>query len=106
MEIFRSSINHAARLSIPRGTIKKFIPFVRLKCASPSALFAKRYLLRQEFATSSKIADKIKLRKLNAEIKQQYITQKIEFWNTMCRSIEARAPNSKLWRLAIFFSND
>ncbi|GFY51770.1 hypothetical protein TNIN_449441 [Trichonephila inaurata madagascariensis] len=24
----------------------------------------------------------------------------------MCRSIDARAPNSKLWQLAKFFSND
>ncbi|GFR12459.1 hypothetical protein TNCT_739071 [Trichonephila clavata] len=88
------------------GNIKRFRPFVRLKDSSLATLFAKRDLLRQELATSNDIADKIKLRKLNAEIKQQYITQKRESWKTICSSIYARAPNSKLWRFAKSFSND
>ncbi|GFR33615.1 hypothetical protein TNCT_136291 [Trichonephila clavata] len=45
-------------------------------------------------------------KKTKCRNQQQYITQKRESWKTLCSSIDARAPNSKLCRIAKSFSND
>ncbi|KAF8794441.1 hypothetical protein HNY73_002422 [Argiope bruennichi] len=105
-QFIKSTINHSARLYITRGNIKRFKSFPRLNDASVTPLFAKRDLLLQAISASNNITDKVKLNKLNAEIKQLYIIQKRESRNKRCGSIDARAPDSKLWCLARSFSKD
>ncbi|GFW39540.1 putative RNA-directed DNA polymerase from transposon BS [Trichonephila clavipes] len=44
--------------------------------------------------------DKVELNKLNASIKQLYIKLKREAWTGLCSNIDAKTPNTKLWKLA------
>ncbi|GFU20847.1 RNA-directed DNA polymerase from mobile element jockey [Trichonephila clavipes] len=44
--------------------------------------------------------DKVELNKLNASIKELYIKLKREAWSGLCSNIDAKTPNTKLWKLA------
>ncbi|GFW90824.1 hypothetical protein TNCV_2418191 [Trichonephila clavipes] len=44
--------------------------------------------------------DKVELNKLNASIKQLYIKLKREAWSGLFSNVDAKTPNTKLWKLA------
>ncbi|GIY52376.1 hypothetical protein CDAR_269041, partial [Caerostris darwini] len=63
-------------------------------------LLAKREHLLQSHNLNDNTDAKIELNKINAEIKREYCSIKQSNWQDLCKSLDYKTPNTRLWRLA------
>ncbi|GFV78719.1 RNA-directed DNA polymerase from mobile element jockey [Trichonephila clavipes] len=97
---FKQVIIHASKQSIPRGNFKHLKSYFQLRDPGLRTLILKRNALHRKLTLTGDRKDKVELNKLNASIKQLYIKLKREAWTGLCSNIDAKTPNTKLWKLA------
>ncbi|GFV08876.1 putative RNA-directed DNA polymerase from transposon BS [Trichonephila clavipes] len=84
--------------SIPRGKFKHLKSYFQHRDPGLRTLILKRNALHRKFTLTGDREDKVELNKLIASIKQLYIKLKREAWTGMCSNIDAKTPNTKLWK--------
>ncbi|UYV72874.1 RAB10 [Cordylochernes scorpioides] len=96
---FKNTIIKAAKVSIPRGNIKKWIPNYTHQAKDIQTLITKRNELQKK-CTQNQTNCRTELNIVNAKIKRLYINMKREKWKQTCENLNPRNPNTKLWHLA------
>ncbi|GFU80276.1 hypothetical protein TNCV_3520531 [Trichonephila clavipes] len=97
---FKQVLIHASNQSIPRGNFKHLKSYFQHRDPGLRTLILKRNALHRKLTLTGDREDKVELNKLNASIKQFYIKLKKEAWTGLCNNIDAKNPNTKLWKLA------
>ncbi|GFR01844.1 uncharacterized protein TNCT_440871 [Trichonephila clavata] len=97
-ENFRTIILDNAKAFIPRGNIRRHIPFFTHYASSLKPLLDKRDELPKSLGDGS-LNLRTEINKINAEIKLIYTQLKRSRWKEMCESLDCRTANSKLWRI-------
>ncbi|UYV71326.1 hypothetical protein LAZ67_11003443 [Cordylochernes scorpioides] len=96
---FKNTIIKAAKVSIPRGNIKKWIPNYTDQAKDFQTLITKRNELQKK-CTQNQTNCRTELNIVNAKIKRLYVNMKREKWKQTCENLNPRNPNTKLWHLA------
>ncbi|UYV83389.1 hypothetical protein LAZ67_23000849 [Cordylochernes scorpioides] len=96
---FKNTIIKAAKVSIPRGNIKKWIPNYTHQAKYIQTLITKRNELQKK-CTQNQTNSRTELNIVNAKIKRLYVNMKREKWKQTCENLNPRNPNTKLWHLA------
>ncbi|UYV61230.1 hypothetical protein LAZ67_1003982 [Cordylochernes scorpioides] len=96
---FKNTIIKAAKVSIPRGNIKKWIPNYTHQAKDIQTLITKRNELQKK-CTQNQTNCRTELNIVNAKIKRLYVNMKREKWKQTCENLNPRNPNTKLWHLA------
>ncbi|UYV72172.1 hypothetical protein LAZ67_9002061 [Cordylochernes scorpioides] len=96
---FKNTIIKAAKVSIPRGNIKKWIPNYTHQAKDIQTLITKRNELQKKY-TQNQTNCRTELNIVNAKIKRLYVNMKREKWKQTCENLNPRNPNTKLWHLA------
>ncbi|UYV73759.1 hypothetical protein LAZ67_11000775 [Cordylochernes scorpioides] len=96
---FKNTIIKAAKDSIPRGNIKKWIPNYTHQAKDIQTLITKRNELQKKY-TQNQTNCRTELNIVNAKIKRLYVNMKREKWKQTCENLNPRNPNTKLWHLA------
>ncbi|UYV66220.1 hypothetical protein LAZ67_4000859 [Cordylochernes scorpioides] len=96
---FKNTIIKAAKVSIPRGNIKKWIPNYTHQAKDIQTLITKRNELQKK-CTQNQTNCRTELNIVNAKIKRLYVNMKREKWKETCENLNPRNPNTKLWHLA------
>ncbi|UYV74764.1 hypothetical protein LAZ67_12000855 [Cordylochernes scorpioides] len=96
---FKNTIIKAAKVSIPRGNIKKWIPNYTHQAKDIQILITKRNELQKK-CTQNQTNCRTELNIVNAKIKRLYVNMKREKWKQTCENLNPRNPNTKLWHLA------
>ncbi|UYV79164.1 PPM1J [Cordylochernes scorpioides] len=96
---FKNTIIKAAKVSIPRGNIKKWIPNYSHQAKDIQTLITKRNELQKK-CTQNQTNCRTELNIVNAKIKRLYVNMKREKWKQTCENLNPRNPNTKLWHLA------
>ncbi|UYV66381.1 hypothetical protein LAZ67_4001499 [Cordylochernes scorpioides] len=96
---FKNTIIKAAKVSIPRGNIKKWIPNYTHQAKDIQTLITKRNELQKK-CTQNQTNSRTELNIVNAKIKRLYVNMKREKWKQTCENLNPRNPNTKLWHLA------
>ncbi|UYV62457.1 hypothetical protein LAZ67_2000678, partial [Cordylochernes scorpioides] len=96
---FKNTIIKAAKVSIPRGNIKKWIPNYAHQAKDIQTLITKRNELQKKY-TQNQTNCRTELNIVNAKIKRLYVNMKREKWKQTCENLNPRNPNTKLWHLA------
>ncbi|UYV68246.1 hypothetical protein LAZ67_5003595 [Cordylochernes scorpioides] len=96
---FKNTIIKAAKVSIPRGNIKKWIPNYTHQAKDIQILINKRNELQKK-CTQNQTNCRTELNIVNAKIKRLYVNMKREKWKQTCENLNPRNPNTKLWHLA------
>ncbi|GFU71304.1 RNA-directed DNA polymerase from mobile element jockey [Trichonephila clavipes] len=97
---FKQVIIHASKQSIPRGNAKHLKSYFQHRDPGLRTLILKRNALHRKLNLTGDREDKVELNKRNASIKQLYIKHKRDAWTGLCSNIDAKTPNTKLWKLA------
>lgn len=95
---FKNTILKHARAYIPRGNEKGYVPCYTQNLSILDPLIEKRKNL-VDSAGHAENNPRPELNKINAEIKSAYAHLRRSRWNELCSTIDARTPNSKLWKL-------
>ncbi|GIY61399.1 putative RNA-directed DNA polymerase from transposon BS [Caerostris darwini] len=98
--VFKHSIFTAAEGAVPRGKHKKTRPAFTNDSQDLQKLLAKREHLLQSHNLNDNTDARIELNKINAEIKREYCSIKQSNWQDLCKSLDYKTPNTRLWRLA------
>ncbi|GIY32229.1 putative RNA-directed DNA polymerase from transposon BS [Caerostris darwini] len=98
--VFKHSIFTAAEGAVPRGKHKKTRPAFTNDSQDLQKLLAKREHLLQSHNLNDNTDARIELNKINAEIKREYCSIKQSNWQDLCKSLDYKTPNIRLWRLA------
>ncbi|GIY87474.1 putative RNA-directed DNA polymerase from transposon BS [Caerostris darwini] len=98
--LFKHSIFTAAEGAVPRGKHKETRPAFTNDSQDLQKLLAKRELLLQSHNLNDNTDARIELNKINAEIKREYCSIKQSNWQDLCKSLDYKTPNTRLWRLA------
>ncbi|GFU48594.1 RNA-directed DNA polymerase from mobile element jockey [Trichonephila clavipes] len=101
---FTQVIIHTSKRSIPRGNFKHLKSYFQHKDPGLRTLILKRNALHRKLTLTGDREDEVELNKLNASIKHLYIKLKRETWSGLCSNIDAKTPNTKLWKLALSHS--
>ncbi|UYV69858.1 hypothetical protein LAZ67_7000980 [Cordylochernes scorpioides] len=96
---FKNTIIKAAKVSIPRGNIKKWIPNYTHQAKDIQTLITKRNELQKK-CTQNQTNCRTELNIVNTKIKRLYVNMKREKWKQTCENLNPRNPNTKLWHLA------
>ncbi|UYV81433.1 hypothetical protein LAZ67_20001180, partial [Cordylochernes scorpioides] len=96
---FKNTIIKAAKVSIPRGNIKKWIPNYTHQAKDIQTLITERNELQKK-CTQNQTNCRADLKIVNAKIKRLYVNMKREKWKQTCEKLNPRNPNTKLWHLA------
>ncbi|UYV77995.1 hypothetical protein LAZ67_15003146, partial [Cordylochernes scorpioides] len=96
---FKNTIIKAAKVSIPRGNIKKWIPNYTHQAKDIQTLITKRNELQKK-CTQNQTNCRTELNIVNAKIKRLHVNMKREKWKQTCENLNPRNPNTKLWHLA------
>ncbi|UYV82775.1 K02A2.6-like [Cordylochernes scorpioides] len=88
-----------AKVSIPRGNIKKWIPNYTHQAKDIQTHITKRNELQKKCTQNQKNC-RTELNIVNAKIKILYVNMKREKWKQTCENMNPRNPNTKLWHLA------
>ncbi|UYV78301.1 hypothetical protein LAZ67_16000903, partial [Cordylochernes scorpioides] len=96
---FKNTIIKAAKVSIPRGNIKKWIPNYTHQAKDIQTLITKRNELQKKY-TQNQTNCRTELNIVNEKIKRLYVNMKREKWKQTCENLNPRNPNTKLWHLA------
>ncbi|GIY01462.1 potassium channel subfamily K member 16 [Caerostris darwini] len=86
--------------AVPRGKHKKTRPAFTNNSQDLQKLLAKREHLLQSHNLNDNTDARIELNKINAEIKREYCSIKQSNWQDLCKSLDYKTPNTRLWRLA------
>ncbi|GFV49339.1 RNA-directed DNA polymerase from mobile element jockey [Trichonephila clavipes] len=86
--------------SFSYGNFKHLKSYFQHRDHGLRTLILKRNALHRKLTLTGDREDKVELNKLNASIKQLYIKLKREAWSGLCSNIDAKTPNTKLWKLA------
>ncbi|GFU25486.1 uncharacterized protein TNCV_3620931 [Trichonephila clavipes] len=97
---FKQVIIHASKQSIHRRNFKHLKSYFQHRDPGLRTLIRKRNALHRKLTLTGDREDKVELNKLNASIKQLHIKLKREAWTGLCSNIDAKIPNTKLWKLA------
>ncbi|GIY47780.1 putative RNA-directed DNA polymerase from transposon BS [Caerostris darwini] len=97
--VFKHSILTAAEGVVPRGKHKKTRPTFTNDSQDLQKLLAKREHLLQSHNLNNTDA-RIELNIINAEIKREYCSIKQSNWQDLCKSLDFKTPNTRLWQLA------
>ncbi|GFQ74799.1 RNA-directed DNA polymerase from mobile element jockey [Trichonephila clavata] len=97
---FKHSIFRAEIASIPRGKHKKRKPTLIHDSEILQKLLSQREQLLKSHNLNDNTDARIELNKLNTEIKREYRTIKSNNWQDLCRSLDCKTPNTRLWKLA------
>ncbi|GFY78763.1 uncharacterized protein TNIN_216541 [Trichonephila inaurata madagascariensis] len=95
---FRTIILDNAKTFIPRGNIRRHVPFFTHYASSLKPLLDKRDELRKSLGDGS-LHLRAEINKINAETKLIYTQLKRSRWKDMCESLDYRTANPKLWRI-------
>ncbi|GIY81289.1 hypothetical protein CDAR_222821 [Caerostris darwini] len=98
--VFKHSIFTAAEGAVPRGKHKKTRPAFTNDSQDLQKLLAKRENLLQSHNLNNNTDARIELNKINAEIKREYCSIKQSNSQDLCKSLDYKTPNTRLWRLA------
>ncbi|GIY36400.1 hypothetical protein CDAR_235741 [Caerostris darwini] len=104
--VFKHSIFTAAEGAVPsavegtRGKHKNTRPAFTNDSQDLQKLLAKREHLLQSHNLNDNTDARIELNKINAEIKRVYCSIKQSNWQDLCKSLDYKTPNTRLWRLA------
>ncbi|GIY14803.1 RNA-directed DNA polymerase from mobile element jockey [Caerostris darwini] len=69
-------------------------------CLSILFLRLQRVLYQESHNLNDNTDARIELNKINAEIKREYCSIKQSNWQDLCKSLDYKTPNTRLWRLA------
>ncbi|GFW33196.1 probable RNA-directed DNA polymerase from transposon BS [Trichonephila clavipes] len=98
---FKQVIIQASKQSIPRGNFKHLKSYFQYRDPGLRALILKRNALHRKLTLTGDREDKrLSLTNSMYSIKQLYIKLKREVWTDLCSNIDAKTPNTKLWKLA------
>ncbi|GFV65292.1 RNA-directed DNA polymerase from mobile element jockey [Trichonephila clavipes] len=97
---FKQVIIHASKQPIPRSNFKHLKSYFQHRDPGLRTLIFKRNALHRKLTLTGDREDNVELNKLNVNIKQLYITLKRKAWTCLCSNIDAKTPNTKLWKLA------
>ncbi|GIY32358.1 putative RNA-directed DNA polymerase from transposon BS [Caerostris darwini] len=86
--------------AVPRGKHKKKRPAFTRDSQHLQTLLAKREHLLQSHNLNDNTDARIELNKINAEIKREYCSINQGNWQDLCKSLDYKTPNTRLWRLA------
>ncbi|GFX39252.1 RNA-directed DNA polymerase from mobile element jockey [Trichonephila clavipes] len=96
---FKRTIYSAAGQSIPRGKFRRKRPYLTSKMSVLQPLIAERRLILKDLDSDHSDTNRIKLNRVNAQLKKMYAQIKRGRWNELCSSPDSRSSNSKLWKL-------
>ncbi|KAF8771597.1 hypothetical protein HNY73_018993 [Argiope bruennichi] len=94
---FKQAIIRASHQCIPRSNFKHLKSFFKHRDPDLSALILRKKALHRKFSQICDMGDKVEINRFIAVIKQSYMHLMGKY---LCNNIDARTPNSKLWRLA------
>ncbi|KAF8778897.1 hypothetical protein HNY73_015578 [Argiope bruennichi] len=95
---FKSAILTSAKVFIPRGNVKRHVPYFTHYASTLKPLLDRRKLLFKSLNYSNSDLG-TEINKINAEIKITYAKQKRFRWKEMCSNLDLRTNNSRLWRI-------
>ncbi|GIY86357.1 putative RNA-directed DNA polymerase from transposon BS [Caerostris darwini] len=98
--VFKHSIFTAAEGAVPRGNHKKIRSAFTSDSQDLQKLLAEREHLLQSHNLNDNTDASIELNKINAGIKREYCSIKQSNWQDLCKSLDYKTPNTRLWRLA------
>ncbi|GFU87037.1 uncharacterized protein TNCV_1586251 [Trichonephila clavipes] len=101
---FKNIILDNAKLYIPRGNIKGYIHLFTHNASSLKPLLDRRKQLLQYFNENNCLNDsqgglRTEINQINAKIKKSYAQLKRSRWRELCKNLDSRTTNSKLWRI-------
>ncbi|GFW76559.1 uncharacterized protein TNCV_2681761 [Trichonephila clavipes] len=93
-----------AKLYIPRGNVKGYIPLFTHNASSLKPLLDRRKQLLESFNENNSLNDsqgglRTEINQINAKIRKSYAQLKRSRWRELCINLDSRTTNSKLWRI-------
>ncbi|GFU23574.1 uncharacterized protein TNCV_1343601 [Trichonephila clavipes] len=101
---FKNIILDNAKLYIPRGNVKGYIPLFTHNASSLKPLLDRRKQLLESFNENNSLNDsqgglRTEINQINAKIRKSYAQLKRSRWRELCKNLDSRTTNSKLWRI-------
>ncbi|GFV27016.1 probable RNA-directed DNA polymerase from transposon BS [Trichonephila clavipes] len=101
---FKNIILDNAKLYIPRGNVKGYIPLFTHNSSSLKPLLDRRKQLLESFNENNCLYDsqgglRTEINQINAKIRKSYAQLKRSRWRELCKNLDSRTTNSKLWRI-------
>ncbi|GFT90069.1 RNA-directed DNA polymerase from mobile element jockey [Trichonephila clavipes] len=101
---FKNIILDNAKLYIPRGNVKGYIPLFTHNASSLKPLLDRRKQLLESFNENNCLNDsqgglRTEINLINAKIRKSYAQLKRSRWRELCKNLDSRTTNSKLWRI-------
>ncbi|GFY16473.1 RNA-directed DNA polymerase from mobile element jockey [Trichonephila clavipes] len=101
---FKNIILDNEKLYIPRGNVKGYIPLFTHNASSLKPLLDRRKQLLESFNENNCLNDsqgglRTEINQINAKIRKSYAQLKRSRWRELCKNLDSRTTNSKLWRI-------
>ncbi|GFT18598.1 RNA-directed DNA polymerase from mobile element jockey [Trichonephila clavipes] len=101
---FKNIILDNAKLYIPRGNVKGYIALFTHNASSLKPLLDKRKQLLESLNENNCLNDsqgglRTEINQINAKIRKSYAQLKRSRWRELCKNLDSRTTNSKLWRI-------
>ncbi|GFU93157.1 RNA-directed DNA polymerase from mobile element jockey [Trichonephila clavipes] len=101
---FKNIILDNAKLYSQRGNVKGYIPLFTHNASSLKPLLDRRKQLLESFNENNSLNDsqgglRTEINQINAKIRKSYAQLKRSRWRELCKNLDSRTTNSKLWRI-------
>ncbi|GFY33364.1 uncharacterized protein TNCV_1898161 [Trichonephila clavipes] len=99
---FKNIILDNAKLYIPRGNVKGYIPLFTHNASSLKPLLDRRKQLLESFNENNSLNDsqgglRTEINQINAKIKKSYAQLKRSRWRELCKNLDSRTTTNSRW---------